>query len=182
MRGKPDRRRHYAMVLRQKADEVARMVLPTGRRRGAEFEGLGPDGFKWSINIGTGSRRGAFSIFSIGHHGDIVDFVCRGLFNDEWAPFDEWAAGWTGWNDMQARPELLRSTEEQVKRAEEAQRKRAAEEAALRVKQAHEIYRHADAEPAPMFGYLAGRGLPISADLVRTLRYAPSVPYELEGQ
>jgi hypothetical protein len=158
------------------------MVLPNGRRRGAEFEGTGPDGIKWSINIGKGPKRGEFSIFSIGYHGDPVDFVCRGLFNDNWSPFDEWAAGWTGWNDMRARPELLRTAEEQAQRAERARQERAAQAEAERIQLAREAYHQADADLAPVLAYLAGRGLPMPAALVPTLRFGARVRYDLAGQ
>jgi hypothetical protein len=168
--------------MRRRADEVARMVLPHGKRRGAEIEDTGPDGHKWSINVGNGPRRGAFSIFSIGYHGDPVDFVCRGLFNDNWAAFDEWAAGWTGWNDMQARPELLRSAEEQAQRAELARQERAAQEDRRRIKLAQEIYHQADADLAPALAYLASRGLLVPAELVPTLRFGSDVPYDAGGQ
>jgi hypothetical protein len=168
--------------MRRRADEVARLVLPDGRRRGAEFEGPGPDGLKWSINIGSGSRRGAFSIFAIGYHGDVVDFACRGLFKDQWPSFDEWAAGWTNWHDMQARPELLRSAEEQAQRAEQARQERAVKEEARRIKLAHEIYQQANADPAPLLAYLAGRGLPVPAKFVPALRFGTAVPYDVRGQ
>jgi Toprim domain len=182
MPGLAERRLHYEIVMRRRADELARMVLPNGRRRGAEFEGTGPDGIKWSINIGTGPRRGEFSIFSIGYHGDPVDFVCRGLFSDDWASFDEWAAGWTGWSDMQARPELLRTAEEQARRAERARQERAAHAEAQRIQRAREVYHQADAELAPMLAYFGGRGLPVPAELVPALRFGAAVPYDLAGQ
>jgi Toprim domain len=182
MPGLTDRRLHYETVMRRRAEEVARMVLPNGRRRGAEFEGTGPDGIKWSINIGNGPKRGKFSIFSIGYHGDPVDFVCRGLFNDNWGPFDKWAAGWSGWNDMRARPELLRTAEEQAQRAERARQERAAQAEAQRTQQAREIYHSADADLTPMFAYLAGRGLPVPAEPVPTLRFGATMRYNLAGQ
>jgi hypothetical protein len=182
MAGRPDRRRHYEAVMRLRADAVARLVLPHGRRRGAEFEATGPDGLKWSINVGNGSRRGAFSIFSIGYHGDVVDFACRGLFNDHWPSFDEWAAGWTNWNDMLARPELLHSAEEQAQRAEQARQERAAKEEAQRIETARKLYCQADADPAPMLAYFAGRGLAVPATLVSALRFGTAVPYDVRGQ
>ena len=117
-------------------EAIAAMALVNSRSTGGgNRSGAGPDGRTWSVNIGNGADRGVYGAWSAGHHGDIVQFATRGLFNGVFPDFLAWGRRRYGLQGEPLRNDLQR-VREQAERAKQARAQRDAERNEQRRRQA----------------------------------------------
>lgn len=91
-------------MLAQRAEDLARELLPGGRREGREWVCGGLDGAQGrgvSVCIG-GAKAGVWGEFSAGRGGDMLDLVAVCRCGGNKAEALKWARGWLGLGD--ARP------------------------------------------------------------------------------
>jgi hypothetical protein len=167
----------HRMLAPGEVENLARIVLPGGRAQpnGRRSEGVGPDGHTWSINLGSGPDRGVYGAWSAGHHGDIVAFVTRGLFDDDFTRMLAWARRRYGFDDERLRPEDLQREREQAERANQAAAQRNAERDEERRRLALQIL-DSPGDDRVARVYLAGRGMDVT---VPYLQFGEAVEYDL---
>jgi Toprim domain len=170
-----DRRSIVKPLMLVEAEELARLVIPGGRKIGLEWEGPGPDGRTWSVNIGSGSRRGVFAVWSAGLSGDIVKFVIEGLCDGRFEEAMRWAYRryhLDGQAPSAADLERQRCRATQIALASQ---KAEAEDAARKLEKAAEIWK-LPGDDRNALVYLASRGL--RGVPMRYVRFGNAVPYD----
>ena len=166
--------------LTDRAEDLARTLLPNGRRHGHEWRCgslAGEAGQSLSVNIGP-SRPGVWQDFSsVEDKGDAFDLVAKCLFNGDKKQAMAWSISWLGLDDMS--PERFKQNRRQAKQ-------RSAERAKLDRKEEAKTRANAkklwlDASPdilgSPVDLYLKGRGIDISKleYVPRSIRFASSL-------
>ena len=103
-------------MLRDRIEDLARMIYPDGHRFGREWR----VGRKGSVSVVlTGSRAGLWSDFEAGLHGDAMEMVAHGLFGGDKRAAFAWARDWLGVDT------LTPEEHERAKKKIEANRRRA---------------------------------------------------------
>lgn len=159
-----------ARMLGDRIEDLARDLLPAGRRDGAEYRAgslAGEAGQSLAVRL-RGAKRGVWSDFAAGIGGDALDLVAQARFGGDKGDAMRWALAWLGIGadtPPQARPLPARAPVADAADAEaEARRKKA-------------LAMFLEAPPGlagtPVEAYLAGRGIHL-AELGRqpaALRY-----------
>jgi len=152
-----------ARMLSDRADALARELLPHGKRDGVEWRCgslAGEKGQSLAVRI-NGERRGVWADFSSGERGDALDLVAACLFRGDRRSAMDWSRRWLGLSNDGApaqerinRPLAPDKSEAGVSGEidQEAQKRRA---------QARALWFHAEPCIAgtPVEDYLKGRGL-----------------------
>ncbi|OUI96309.1 hypothetical protein HK17_11830 [Acetobacter indonesiensis] len=162
-------------MLAQSMEQLARELLPGGRRNGAEWQCgsvAGEAGKSLSVHL-YGAKAGVWKDFSAGQSGDPLDLVAACLTGGDLSEAYRWASNWLG----------LTNETVAIRRAEIKEKS----EAAQKEQQAHEKNNRAtarkmwlDACPdiigTPVAAYLAGRRIDLSKldHPPGALRFAPN--------
>ena len=164
-------------MLAARAPELARELLPGGRRDGHEWRAgslAGESGQSLGVRL-TGPRAGVWADFASGETGDALDLVAATLFAGDKRDALTWSRRWLGIDSADPRALQQRRQELQV-HAERADVEAEAERAR---KQRHAKAMWLSAEPAiagtPVDWYLRERAIPLSCmpRLPRALRFDP---------
>ena len=169
--------REIAGMLAARVEELAREMLPAGRKEGDEWRCgsiAGEPGQSLGVHL-RGDKAGLWCDFSAPHHkGDALDLVAQVRFGGDKAEALRWARHWLGLNSADpgsfrtvqaARPEVTRERQE---RDAEGKRQKA-------------IALFLQGQPLqagdPAASYLAARGLDLRAlgRVPRALRFHPKV-------
>lgn len=160
-------------LLNGRAGELARELLPHGRREGSEWRCgslAGEPGTSLGVHIG-GGKAGVWSDFGTGEAGDALDLVAQVLFRGDKREALAWARRWLGLESGDpAQLAIIRrqAAEQREKRdiegEQEAEQKRAA---------AQRMWLDGQRlAGTPAAGYLAARGI-VLARLPNALRFHP---------
>lgn len=159
-----------ARMLGERIEDLARELLPGGRRDGAEYRAgslAGEAGKSLAVRI-RGAKRGVWSDFNGGIGGDALDLVAQARFGGDKGDAIRWALAWLGIGadaPPEARPVSARAAQAEAVDEEVERRRRKA------------LAMFLEAPPGmagtPVEAYLAGRGIHL-AELGRqpaALRY-----------
>jgi len=169
-----------ARMLNRRADQLARDLLPQGKKTGSEWVcgGFhGEPGTRLSVRL-SGAKSGVWSNFATGEAGDALDLVAAARFGGDKRQALAWARGWLGLESAgvalpaaQARPDTAAQDAEQARAdAEEVAKARSN---ALRVwLSARQVLRD-----TPVERYLAGRGIALAelGRAPRAIRFHPGL-------
>lgn len=166
-------------LLAARAAELARELLPLGRREGPEWREAstrqGGMGDSLSVHL-LGDRAGVFFHGGAGRSGDALDLIAYLATNGNKTDAIKWARGWLGLDGTNPAA-LTRTREAQVEREKALEREE--EDAEQRRRAAKAIFLAGSEKliGTPVEGYLRGRGLPIGAlpYPVRSLRFHPEL-------
>ena len=168
-----------ARMLNARADQLARDLLPGGKRIGAEWVcgGFhGEPGTRLSVRI-RGAKTGVWSNFATGAAGDALDLVAQARFGGDKRQALAWARGWLGLEvgtGTAALPPAADPGPEDAARAQAAADEAAqARSNALRVwLSARQVLRD-----TPVERYLAGRGIALAelGRAPRAIRFHPAL-------
>ena len=170
-------------MLAERAELLARELLPHGRRVGREWEVGSVDGEQGrSCRVAiAGSKAGVWSDFSTGESGDALDLVAAVLFRGDRKDAFRWALSWLGLSD-DALPEARRNAPRAAPPREPAADQ---DDVDRRRKAALQIF--LSARPAiadtPVAHYLAARGIDLAVlgRQPRAIRFHPEL-YNRESQ
>ncbi len=168
--------REIARLLAQRAPELARELLPGGRREGAEWRAGGVDGGRGkSLAIHLfGVKAGIWSDFAAGIGGDALDLVKFCQCNGDMRAALEWARAWLGLA-ADARPAPARARHSPPPRAAAEDERDPEQEARI----AKALAWWGEAQPklagTPAAAYLLARGIDLAAlgRQPRALRFHP---------
>lgn len=169
-----------ARMLNRRADQLARDLLPHGKKVGAEWVCggfAGEPGTRLSVRL-TGSKGGVWSNFATGAAGDALDLVAQARFGGDKRQALAWARGWLGLETTGV--PLPASAARADTSAEEAARAQAeAEEAAQARSNALRVWLSARPvlRDTPVERYLAGRGIALAelGRAPRAIRFHPGL-------
>ncbi|WP_245185933.1 DUF7146 domain-containing protein [Falsiroseomonas frigidaquae] len=163
-----------ADMLAQRVEDLARDLLPNGRRDGAEWRCgslAGERGQSLAVRI-HGERRGVWCDFASGQRGDALDLVAASRFGGDKREALRWARGWLGLGAGSVAPAIMPAAPAPKDRRPDA-------EAEARRRAALALFLAAQPSIAgtPVDHYLRGRGIAL-AELgrqPRALRFHPAV-------
>lgn len=149
--------KEISRLLADRAPELARELLPGGKRHGPEWRCgsvAGEPGQSLGVRL-MGPKRGLWGDFASGEVGDALDLVAAVLYRGDRKQAIAWARRWLGIGDGQ---------EVRPVRRREAYREQASAEHAAEARQQRAAKRmwlggFPLAEGCPVWSYLAGRGI-----------------------
>lgn len=176
--------RQIAEMLGQRADTLARDLLPGGKRDGRHWRCgsiMGEPGQSFVLTL-AGSHAGRWTDFAgggaEGSHGDCLDLVALRLCQGNKAEAIKWARQWLGLAGQVDRAAMARARED-AERARAARDAAASAEVAESRSRAQGMFLHARERigGTGAAAYLAGRGIDLAAlgRQPRSLRFAPGL-------
>jgi hypothetical protein len=162
-------------MLAGRMPELARELLPGGRRDGAEWRCgslAGEAGRSLAVHL-FGPRAGVWADFASGEAGDALELVAAARFANDKRAAMEWARGWLGLGTAQALPPAA------ARQAADRQRDQAGADDLVRMRKAA-LRLFLEAVPSiigtPAAAYLAGRAIDLAElrRVPRALRFHPA--------
>ena len=172
-----------AGMLQERAESLARALLPQGHREGNDWVeartsqgGLG-DSLKVCI---AGNKRGVWKHFAANVAGDMLDLVAYIHYGGAKGPAVAWSRNWLGLNDAAGPATIARPVDPKPARGDRDTSEKDRRAAAFRL--------WLEAEPqlagTPAADYLLGRGIDLGklGRQPRALRYHPALPHKAGGK